>query len=250
MVELAEMTNVFSLHASMTSIAILAAAYTFRGVTGFGSGLIAIPLLTLTMPVTFVVPCINVLDVSASIVHGWRHRQHTQWRELLPVIPFTALGVALALYLLKRLHPSILVHALGIFILLFAAYNLIGPEFRRSCSRNWAGLAGSIGGLIGTLFGTGGPLYVIYFQLRGLPKSMFRSTIATLFLLDGGLRFSGYVASGLYTRPMVWWIAMALPVMALGLVIGGRIHTSISQRQFQYAIGVLLVISGIALLVK
>lgn len=237
-------------HQILVSIVILAAAYTFRGVTGFGSGLIAIPLLTLSMPLTFVVPCINVLDVSASLVHGWRHRQHTQWRELLPLLPFTALGVMFALYLLKSIHPAILVHSLGVFILLFAAYNLFEPEIKKHCSRKWASIAGSLGGLIGTLFGTGGPLYVIYFQLRGLPKSMFRSTIATLFLLDGGLRFSGYVASGFYTRDMVVWIAVAFPIMALGLLIGGRIHTSITQRQFQLAIGILLVISGIALLTK
>ena len=91
-------------HQILISIAILAAAYTFRGVTGFGSGLIAIPLLTLSLPLTFVVPCINVLDVSASLVHGWRHRQYTQWRELLPVLPFTALGVMFALYLLKSIQ--------------------------------------------------------------------------------------------------------------------------------------------------
>jgi uncharacterized membrane protein YfcA len=239
-----------SLHQIIISIAILAAAYTFRGVTGFGSGLIAIPLLTLTMPLTFVVPCINVLDVSASLVHGWRHRQFTQWRELMPLLPFTATGVMFALYLLKSVHPAIMVHALGVFILLFAVYSLLGPEFKQRCSRLWAGFAGSLGGLIGTMFGTGGPLYVIYFQLRGLPKSMFRSTIATLFLIDGGMRFSGYVASGFYTRDMVLWIAVAFPIMVLGLIIGGRIHTGITQRQFQRAIGVLLVVSGIALLMK
>lgn len=241
-----------SLHVQqiLISIAILAAAYTFRGVTGFGSGMIAIPLLTLSMPLTFVVPCINVLDVSASLVHGWRHRQFTQWRELLPVLPFTALGVMFALYLLKSIHPAIMVHALGIFILLFALYSLVGPQIKKHCNRKWAGVAGSLGGMIGTLFGTGGPLYVIYFQLRGLPKSMFRSTIATLFLLDGGLRFTGYVASGFYTRDMVLWIVLAFPIMGLGLFLGGRIHTGITQRQFQQAIGILLVVSGIALLTK
>ncbi|MBI1422392.1 MAG: TSUP family transporter [Gammaproteobacteria bacterium] len=238
------------LHEIVISVAILAAAYTFRGVTGFGSGLIAIPLLTLFMPLTFVVPCINVLDVSASLVHGWRHREYTQWRELLPVLPFTAIGVIVAIYLLKSVHPALMVHALGGFILLFAVYSLIGPEFKQRCSRKWAGFAGSLGGMIGTMFGTGGPLYVIYFQMRGLPKSIFRSTIATLFLIDGGMRFTGYVGSGFYNRDMVLWIAVAFPVMALGLFIGGRIHTGITQRQFQRAIGVLLVISGIALLAK
>lgn len=245
-----QMLTSLTLQQLLVSILILAAAYTFRGVTGFGSGMIAIPLLTLTMPLTFVVPCINVLDVSASLVHGWRHREHTQWRELVPVLPFTAVGVLLALYVLKSVHPDILVHGLGLFILAFALYNLIGPELRRRGSRMWAVPAGSLGGLIGTLFGTGGPWYVIYFQLRGLSKSMFRSTIATLFLLDGGMRFSGYAISGFYTRDMVLWIALAFPVMILGLIIGGRIHTGITQRQFQRAIGILLVVSGIALLSK
>lgn len=247
---LAGMVTSITLHQSLLAIAILLAAYTFRGIAGFGSGLIAIPLLTLSLPLTVVVPCINVLDVSASLVHGWRHRKHTQWRELMPLLPFTALGVAIALYLLKSLHPAILVHALGVFILFFAIYNLIEPQLKQHCSRNWASLAGSFGGMIGTIFGTGGPLYVIYFQLRGLSKSVFRSTIATLFLLDGGLRFTGYVVSGFYSREMVWWIVASLPIMALGLYFGGRIHTNISQRQFQRAIAVLLVISGIALLTK
>jgi len=239
-----------SLHQVLISFAILAAAYTFRGVTGFGSGLIAVPLLTLSMPLTFVVPCINILDVSASLVHSWRHRQHTQWRELLPLLPFAAAGVLIALYLLKSVHPAILVNALGVFIILFALYSLVGPEFRQRCSRKWSGVAGVLGGLIGTMFGTGGPLYSIYFQLRGLPKSIFRSTIATLFLIDGGMRTTGYIASGFYTRDMVVWIAVAFPVMFLGLFIGGRIHTGITQRQFQRAIGFLLVVSGVALLMK
>jgi len=134
--------------------------------------------------------------------------------------------------------------------LVFAVYSLIGPEFKKHCSRKWAGMAGYFGGLIGTLFGTGGPMYVIYFQLRGLSKSLFRSTIATLFLIDGGMRMVGYVSSGFYNRDMVVWIAMAFPLMFLGLFLGGRIHTSITQRQFQRAIGVLLIVGGVALLAK
>lgn len=229
---------------------VLLGAYTFRGVTGFGSGLIAIPLLALVLPLTFVVPFVSFLDVFASLVHGWRHRRHTAWRELLPVLPATVLGVVFALYLLKSVDTATLVHALGVFILLFAVYNLIGPEIRRHCSRKWAMLAGSIGGIVSTLFGTGGPLYVIYYQMRGLSKSVFRSTVATAFLVEGGIRLSGYALAGFYTREILFWIAVSLPLLALGLYIGGHIHTSISQRQFRRAIGVLLLASGFALLTK
>ncbi|MFO8023997.1 sulfite exporter TauE/SafE family protein [Thiohalophilus sp.] len=232
------------------SAAILIAAYTFRGITGFGSGLIAIPLLALFLPLTFVLPYISFVDVTASFVHGWRHRQHTAWREVLTVLPFTVIGVVLALYLLKSLDTSMLVNALGVFVLSFAVYSLVGPTLKRQISARWSVAAGSLGGIVGTLFGTSGPLYVIYYQLRGLPKSVFRSTIATVFLLEGGIRLSGYAVAGLYSREILHWIAASLPLMALGLYIGGHIHTTITQRQFQRAIGILLVISGIALLAK
>jgi len=234
----------------LATCAILLVAYIFRGITGFGSGLIAIPLLALCMPLTFVVPYISFVDVTASLVHGWHHRRHTAWREVFTVLPFTVLGVVLALYLLKSLDTSILVNALGGFVLLFAAYSLVGPVLKRQIRARWSVAAGSLGGIVGTLFGTSGPLYVIYYQLRGLPKSVFRSTIATVFLIEGGIRLSGYAVAGLYNREIMLWIAVSLPLMSLGLYIGGHIHTTITQRQFQRAIGVLLVISGVALLAK
>ncbi len=234
----------------LATCAILLAAYVFRGITGFGSGLIAIPLLALFMPLTFVVPYISFVDVTASLVHGWRYRRHTAWRDVLTILPFTVFGVVLALYLLKSLDTSLLVNALGIFVLLFAVYSLVGPVLKRQISARWSVVAGSLGGIVGTLFGTSGPLYVIYYQLRGLPKSVFRSTIATVFLIEGGIRLFGYALAGLYNREVLLWIAGSLPLMAIGLYIGGHIHTTITQRQFQRAIGILLVISGIALLAK
>ncbi len=244
------MYETLSLQQVILVCAILFVAYTFRGITGFGSGLISIPLMALFMPLTFVVPFISIIDVLASVVHGWRHRQHTAWRELLPVLPFTFAGVIVALYLFKSIDTSTLVHALGVFIILFAIYSLLGFELKQHCSRKWAAVAGTVGGVVSTLFGTGGPLYVIYFQLRGLPKSVFRSTVATAFLIEGGIRLSGYAVAGFYSKDILLWTAAAIPVMAIGLYIGGHLHTNISQRHFQQAVGVLLIISGLALLLK
>lgn len=99
------------------------------------------------MPLTFVVPCISFVDVTASLVHGWRHRRHTAWDEVLTVLPFTILGVVLALYLLKSLDTSILANALGIFVLLFALYSLVGPTLKHQCSVRWSITAGSPGGI-------------------------------------------------------------------------------------------------------
>lgn len=229
---------------------ILTLAYTFRGVTGFGSGLIAIPLLVLFLPIAVVVPMMVLLDFIASVSHSIKHREVARWEIIYPLLPFTVIGVLVALFIFKTVNTSLLVTTLGIFILLFALYNLFYPKPTHQGSRLWAIPAGTLGGLIGTLFGTGGPLYVIYLQLRQLDKSTFRATVASIFMLDGGIRVVGFIASGFFIHETLLLAALGLPIMGLAMYLGGHIHTNISQNTFHRAIGILLLGSGAALLLK
>lgn len=231
-------------------IATLALAYFVRGVAGFGSGLIAIPLLALILPLTLVVPLVVFLDYVASASHGLKDRVQIQWKQILPLLPFTALGVLSGLYLFSAVDPVLLAHALGVFVLLYALYSLFVKNGDGSASTLWAVPAGGFGGLVGTLFGTGGPFYVVYLKHRGLPKTQFRATFATIFLMDGAGRLTGYLAGGYFDRDWLVLAAVALPIMAIGLYLGGHVHTSISQRSFQVAVSVLLVVSGVSLLLR
>lgn len=228
---------------------ILVVAYVVRGITGFGSGLVAIPLLALMLPITIVVPMVGLLDYTASLSHGVNHRRAIQWREIAPLMPFTLLGVLSALYIFKTVDGELLKDILGSFILLYAVYSIIGRNPHGRLSRKWSLIGGGFGGLVGTLFGTGGPFYVIYLQLRGLDKTAFRATIATIFMLDGAARIVGYGVSGFYTADTITLVLVALPVMAISLYAGGHIHTNISQQSFKRAIGLALLGSGLALLI-
>jgi len=230
--------------------AVLAIAYFVRGVAGFGSGLIAVPTLALLLPLQTVVPLVVLLDYVASASQGAANRQDVRWREIFPLVPFSLIGVVLALFVLTRSDAEILLHALGAFVILFALYTLSGYTPKREHSRGWAAVAGTSGGLIGTLFGTGGPFYVTYFKARGLDKASFRATFATIFLLDGAGRLFGYVSTGFFTLKFLGLVALALPVMAVFLYLGGHVHTRLSQQTFQRAISALLIVSGIVLLLK
>jgi uncharacterized membrane protein YfcA len=75
--------------------AILLAAYFIRGITGFGSGLISVPLLALFLPLKFVVPLVLLLDFTASVVIGGLHFKRVQWNEIGILIPFGVVGVVL-----------------------------------------------------------------------------------------------------------------------------------------------------------
>lgn len=234
----------------LLAVLIIILAFLVRGITGFGSGLIAIPLLALMLPLSIVVPMVGLLDYIAANSHGIKHRQSISWDSILPLLPFTLIGVLSALYLFKTVDADILRKALGGFIILYALYSLFSKATGRQGSRLWAIPAGSFGGFISTLFGTGGPFYVLYLRIRHLDKQAFRATTAMIFVIDGSSRIIGYIFSGFYTTQTLLLVAISLPIMMIGMYVGGHIHTSLSQQDFQRGIGILLIGSGLALLVQ
>jgi uncharacterized membrane protein YfcA len=224
-------------------------AYLVRGIAGFGSGLIAVPTLALLFPIKAVVPIVVVLDYLGSASQGLNNRRIVGWRDILPLIPFTVLGVALGVTLLSAMTSSALAKALGVFVIAYAAYQLLPlPSLRGS--RLFAAPFGLLGGLVGTLFATGGPFYVIYFGLRQLEKSAQRATIAVNFLVDGGIRLAAFAGFGFFNPEMFAALALAVPIAAGALWLGGRIHLTLSREAYLRLISVLLLASGLGLLLK
>ncbi len=230
-------------------VAVLFFAYFIRGIAGFGSALIAVPLLTLNLNFIVVVPLIAVLDYIASIGQGVSDRKYISFADLWPLFPFTLIGVSLGVYLLSHLDSRVMALCLAIFIIAFALYSLLLTK-EPSGGRGWAGPAGFMGGVVGAIFGTGGPFYVIYFRLRGLDKTAFRATLSISFVVDGSLRILGFIWTGALYLQMWTLILCALPFVWLGMYAGSHIHTKINQRGFVKMVSAILFCSGIALLWK
>jgi uncharacterized membrane protein YfcA len=228
---------------------VVLAAYVIRGIAGFGSGLIAVPLLSAVVPVATAVPVVVSLDYLGSAGQSARHARHVVWREQLVLVPFMLVGVTLGLFILHSLPTTILSRALGLFVIAYAVYQLLPLSPMRG-SRLSAVSCGLMGGLMGTLFGTGGPFYAMYFNLRGLDKSAFRATFATNFMIDGGVRLLGYAVSGLLGWQTLSWVILALPLMVIGLFVGGRIHLDLPERVFIRLVCGILLASGTALILS
>lgn len=224
-------------------------AYVVRGLAGFGSGLIAVPLLSMVAPVSAVVPVLSSLDYVGSAGQSVRNLGRVAWRELLMLMPFSFVGVVIGVLFLRSAPTTVLSRALGAFVIVYAVYQLL-PVPPLSGSRLAAIVCGLLGGLVGTLFGTGGPFFVIYFTLRRLDKTAFRATFATNFLIDGGLRLTGYAFAGLLGRDTLVWFAAGLPLMVAGFYIGSRLHVGLTQPDFARLVSVILLASGTALLLR
>lgn len=239
------------MEALIASAIIILFAYFARGITGFGSGLIAVPLLAHLHALTFVVPLILITDLTASVLLGGGTRRAIRWGEIGRLLPGSLIGIVVGAALLVNVPKAPLLAALGVIVLAFGARSALNIHGSKTISRWWAGPAGLAGGTLGALFGTGGPPYAIYLTHRLRDKGALRATFSGLFLIDGGIRVVAFLAAGLLVQPDLPRALLAtLPLMGLGLYVGHRVHLGISQTQMQCLIGLLLVASGTSLLWK
>lgn len=234
-----------------SAAAILLAAYVIRGITGFGSGLISVPLLALFLPLKFVVPLVLLLDFTASIVIGGFNFKRVKWGEIGVLIPFGLIGVVLGTNLLVNLPQKPMLIALAAFVFIFAVRSLFNIHGEKLASRGWAVPAALTGGTVGALFGTGGPPYVIYLSHRIHNKSDLRATLSALFFTEGLMRIVSFLIAGLLVSTKVWLAYFAaLPLVLGALYLGGRVHVGLAPSQMTRLVGVLLLASSVSLLFK
>src|SRR5215813_1977477 len=136
--------------------------YTVFGATGFGASPLTIPVLAHVLPLTFVLPLAALLDLSSGLAVGYHTRRQADVRELLVLLPFTLVGLTLGVTLLVRLPQRVTVLALGMFVCMYALHVIFRRRPARRVSRRWAAPAGVLGGIVGALFGMGGPPHVAY----------------------------------------------------------------------------------------
>ena len=226
------------------------AAYTIFGLTGFGSAVVAVPILVHFVPLTFAVPLVLLLDFGATLAVGALNWHLVARAELLRIVPCMVVGIAAGVTLLVKVEPRWLLLALGVFVLLNALWNLVRPVQTEPVSAMWSVPAGVTGGVFSALFGTGGPIYTTYLARRVNGPS-FRATASTIILMSGVIRIVTFGSTGLLQQGGLWsdWLWL-LPVCALGVFIGSKLHARLPPLRVRQALFALLAVSGAGVIVR
>ncbi|MEP6656286.1 MAG: sulfite exporter TauE/SafE family protein [Betaproteobacteria bacterium] len=225
------------------------AAYTVFGATGFGSSVIAVPALAHAFPLTFAVPLVTVLDCAATTTASFRQWRHARLDEFLRLLPTALIGIVAGTTLLVRLPRAPALLALGVFVLSYGIYILAGPRQRSTLHRRWAWPIGLAGGAFSVLFGTGGPIYMVYLSARIHDKSELRATSSLMITSSVLMRAAVFISSGLmFQDTLLPTAALLAPAMVLGYVAGNRLHHALSRNGVMKLIASLLVANGMLLI--
>jgi len=236
-------------------VVVLIGAFAVRSAAGFGAVLIAVPMLAFVLPVPTAVSVATALSMVTSAQQVSRDWTRIAWGQFFILTFYTMIGIGLGFYFISTLNENALRRGLGGFLILYSIYALWTRGASPVLPTRWHGAlaacAGIIGGFFGALFGGGvGPIYMIYFNVLRMSRDVFRVTMSTIMLVGVSARIAGYASFGFYGRSTMILLALGLPLVFVGSWLGDRLALRLDPRLFGSLVGVLVLLSGVALLLR
>jgi uncharacterized protein len=222
------------------------------GITGFGAALVTIPLATHFVSLPFALALFVLMDLANAFRIGFENPKNAVRAEWTRMVPTILLGTVAGVTLLVNLPRQATTLALGIFVIAFALYSLLsGGSSRAMLGSGWAYVAGFAGGITSTLFGAGGPPYVMYLAHRGLTKEQYRATLGLATLTSISLRTAAFFITGILLDWKVWTYALAVvPVGLLGIWAAAHLFRRISRDTLMRVVALMLLVSGVSLVIR
>ncbi len=222
-----------------------------------GLGVLATPLLLLQFPpreaLALLLPLLMITDVF-TIKRYW---QQWRWDLLKPLWPGALFGVLLGALLLGHMNNDALRFGIGLMASLFAARSLSQllsanqQLTQTSIVPNWISHAlATLAGVSSTLLHAGGPPITMYLTLKRIPSSTFIASSALFFTLLNWSKVPVFVQSDLLSIETIITALLLSPLCWLGTWCGVYIRGFMQERFFQYAVQLLLLVTGVKLIVQ
>lgn len=214
-----------------------------QAVTGFGSALVAVPLLTLvTEPVTAVVAA---TAVSLALTSGaaWRERAHVDVASARTLTVAGVVGMPVGLVALALLDESLLAAVIAgamlVMVVLVSLGLRVGPRA--------APAAGVVSGALLTSTGMNGPPLVM--TLVGLEPRRYRATLQAVFAGQDVVAVAAFVVLGHLDREAALLTVAGIAGLPLGWRLGDAVFHRIPAHRLRHLVVGGLLLTGVSLLV-
>ncbi len=219
-----------------------------EAVTGFGATVLGLPFATAIIGLSDAVRLLVVIAFLVCGIIALQERRHIDWRQLLKIALFMAVGMPLGMWAFRALDERLLKRLLGAFMVITSLRGLIAKPKAASHKPFFVAmrhLALFAGGVIHGAFGCGGPLLVLY-SASALPdKRRFRATMCLTWTALNAILIAGYLTSGGVTAALGYRLLVCLPFLAASIWLGNVIHNRLPGAHFLKIVYAVLLLSGI-----
>jgi uncharacterized protein len=220
-----------------------------NGLTGFGTGLAALPFWLQVVEPVIAAQLASACSVIGQIATLPAIRHAIEWRRLAPTLLAGLVGVPIGIFLLPHVSLGTFKLTIGLVLIVYCSFMLLAAGRIKLTAGDWRAemVMGFGGGILGGLLGLSGPLPVIWAALRDWPKlerriffQVFNGTILSAMLVVS-------LAQGLMDSRFLVAVAVALPGTLVGNALGSRLYRRVDDRRFAHIVLCLLLASGLGL---
>ncbi len=230
-------------------IAILAGLV--KGVSGFGSSLVTIPLLIFFIPIEDVVVMMLTFNVVLNTLLLVQHKGFST-ASLSYVWPISLMGVVgtfIGLTLLESLDGEWITYIAG-GLILFAIFNkLFHLHFKLKETTLNKSIVGLFSGFGNGIASIDGPPVVFYLTSVDAEKIKFKNTLAFHFLVMGIIAVVFLILKQMYTTTILMNTAYFAFFASIALLIGIYLSNKMNEVLFQRIILIILIFLAISMFI-
>ena len=211
------------MHTTLIAVAVFLLLFmaTFvQSVSGFGGGLVTMAFLPALIGIRAASPLFALCGFLLEIILLIRFRQELSLREIWKAILASILGVPFGVVLLKAVSPRIALGALGLVLIGYGIYALLGKRLPQSNHAALPWLAGFLGGLLGGAYNTSGPPMILYADTQAWTPERFKSNLQGYFIVNSVQVLIGHYLAGNFRPEVLFWLPYAIPAILAGLLAG------------------------------
>jgi uncharacterized membrane protein YfcA len=226
-------------------LAILFAMFV-RTMTGFGSALISLPLLSLIFGAKFAIPFILTYEclIDVMILLRDRFAARSELRRATPLLIGGVIGVLLGTEVLILSTEKLLRIIIGISLIVFSLFLLWNVKLKIEGGRTSSALAGLLGGFLCGSVGLPGPPMALILSSQGLAKQAFRRSIVLFLTIIDLITFIYFIFVGLFTFDMLIQGLRLIPALILGFLLGDFAFRECNEVRFRKIVMIIIIISG------
>jgi uncharacterized protein len=221
------------------------------GLSGFGAGLVALPILLIVLPPQIAALLAATCGMAGQIQTLPSLKYALRWQQVVPIALAGMAGVAAGIWWLPRLPVSLFKAGVGATLIVYSLFALVLPEGWRFRKRHPIGdfLVGIAGGLTGGIAGIPGPPIIMWAALQHWSADEKRSLIQTFNIATLSFLLVASAASGMLTEQYFWATILLLPSTIVGAIAGAATYRQLNDRRYQRLVILMLLLSGIGMVI-
>jgi len=230
------------------TIMVVLLAGTFRGFSGFGAGMIMVPILSLVYSPLIAVITVVLLELIPvfQLLPGAISKCH--WRSVIPMSLSSIVAIPFGSFLLVYADANFMRNVISIIVIICVFVLATGWRYKGEYKLTATTATGTISGLISGATSLGG-LPVILYYLSGKHKTeIARATIVVFLGVTALVSLVTYSSHGIISSDIIVRTAWLAPFFILATWIGGRLFGKVSESLFRNITLLLLGSVGITML--